>query len=145
MSVSSIFLLKTKVYYQTNSQSDTLSFQENFPHLFPTHRFSSFHIQKIVCCCCCCLVTKSSPTLCNLIHCSIPGFSVSTISQSLLKFMSIELVVLSNHLILCPPILLCLPSFPASESFPISRLFTSGGQSIEASASSTVLPMNTQS
>ena len=36
----------------------------------------------------------------------------------------------------------CLQSFPASGSFPISQLFTSGGQSIGASAS--VLPMNIQ-
>ena len=34
----------------------------------------------------------------------------------------------------------CLQSFPASGSFPMSQLFTSGGQSIGASAS--VLPMN---
>ena len=38
----------------------------------------------------------------------------------------------------------CLQSFPASGSFPMSRLFTSGGQSTEASASASVLPMNTQ-
>ena len=36
-------------------------------------------------------------------------------------------------------------SFPASESFPISRLFASGGQSIGASASASVLPMSIQS
>ena len=35
-------------------------------------------------------------------------------------------------------------SFPASESFPMSRLFASGGQSIGASASASVLPMNIQ-
>ena len=35
-------------------------------------------------------------------------------------------------------------SFPASESFQMSQLFTSGGQSIGASASASVLPMNTQ-
>ena len=35
-------------------------------------------------------------------------------------------------------------SFLASGSFPMSRLFTSGGQSIGASASASVLPMNTQ-
>ena len=35
-------------------------------------------------------------------------------------------------------------SFPASESFPMSQLFTSGGQSIRASASASVLPMNIQ-
>ena len=38
----------------------------------------------------------------------------------------------------------CLQSFPASESFLMSQFFTSGGQSIEASASASVLPMNIQ-
>ena len=66
-----------------------------------------------------------------------------TNSQSLPKLMSIELVMPSNHLILCCP-LLHLPSiFPASGSFPISQLFASGGQSIGVSASASVLPMNT--
>ena len=38
----------------------------------------------------------------------------------------------------------CPQSFPASESFPMSWLFTSGGQSIGASASASVLPVNIQ-
>ena len=38
----------------------------------------------------------------------------------------------------------CLQSFPASGSFPVSQLFASGGQSIGASASASVLPMNIQ-
>ena len=38
----------------------------------------------------------------------------------------------------------CPQSFPASGSFQISRFFTSGGQSIGASASASVLPMNIQ-
>ena len=38
----------------------------------------------------------------------------------------------------------CPQSFPASGSFQISQLFASGGQSIEVSASTSVLPMNTQ-
>ena len=38
----------------------------------------------------------------------------------------------------------CLQSFPASGSFPMSQFFTSGGQSIGASASASVLPMNAQ-
>ena len=38
----------------------------------------------------------------------------------------------------------CLQSFPASGSFPMSWIFTSGGQSIRASASASVLPMNIQ-
>ena len=66
-----------------------------------------------------------------------------TNSQSPPKAMSIESVMPSNHLILCRPLLL-LPSFPASESFPMSQLFTSGGQGIGVSASTSVLPMNTK-
>ena len=46
-----------------------------------------------------------------------------TNSRSLLKLMSIQLVIPSNHLILCHPLLLCLQSFPASGSFPVSWLF----------------------
>ena len=38
----------------------------------------------------------------------------------------------------------CPQSFPASGSFPVSRLFASGGQSIEASASESVLSVNIQ-
>ena len=38
----------------------------------------------------------------------------------------------------------CLQSFPASGSFLMSQFFASGGQSIGASASASVLPMNTQ-
>ena len=38
----------------------------------------------------------------------------------------------------------CLQSFSASGSFQMSQLFTSGGQSIGVSASTSVLPMNTQ-
>ena len=38
----------------------------------------------------------------------------------------------------------CLQSFPASGSFPMSQLFPSGGQSIGASASTSVHPMNIQ-
>ena len=38
----------------------------------------------------------------------------------------------------------CLQSFPTSGSFQMSQLFTSGGQSIGVSASTSVLPMNTQ-
>ena len=68
-----------------------------------------------------------------------------TISLSLLRFMPIESVMLSNHLILCHPLLICLQSFPGSGSFPMSWLFTSGGPSTGASASASVLPMNIQS
>ena len=42
------------------------------------------------------------------------------------------------------PFSFCLQSFPASGSFPVSQLFASGGQSIRASASSWILPINIQ-
>ena len=68
----------------------------------------------------------------------------STISWSLLKLMSTESVMLSNHIILCCPFFSCPQSFPASDFFSVSQLFTSGGPSIEASTSASVLPMSIQ-
>ena len=67
-----------------------------------------------------------------------------TIPQSLLKLISIELVMPPNHLILCHPFSFFLQSLSASGSFPISQVFTSGGQSIRVSTSASVLPMNIQ-
>ena len=65
-----------------------------------------------------------------------------TIFQCLLKFMSIESVMLSNHLILCL-LLLLLPSiFPSLRVFAVSQLFLSGSQRIRVSTS--VGPMNIQ-
>ena len=64
--------------------------------------------------------------------------------HSLLKLMSTESVMPSNHLILCRPLSSCLQSFPASGSFPMSQFFASSGQSIGASASASVLPMKIQ-
>ena len=55
------------------------------------------------------LVAQLCLTLCNPMNCSTPGFPVHTNSQSLLQLMSIELVMPSNHFILCCPLLL-LPS-----------------------------------
>ena len=69
------------------------------------------------------------------------AFMSFTISRSLLTFISIESVILSNQLNFCCPLLFCLQSFSTSGSFPMSQLFASGGQSIEALASASVLPM----
>ena len=55
-------------------------------------------------------VAQSCPTLCNPVNCSIN-------SQSLLKLMSIELVMPSSHLILCCPLLLPLSIFPSIRVF----------------------------
>ena len=54
-----------------------------------------------------------------------------THSQSLLKVMSIESVISSNHLILCRSLLLLPSILLKSGSFQMNQLFTSGGQSIE--------------
>ena len=67
-----------------------------------------------------------------------------TNSQSPPKPMSIELVMPSNHLILCHPFSSCPQSFPSSGSFQMTQLFASGGQNIGVSTSTSVVPMNTQ-
>ena len=69
-----------------------------------------------------------------------------TNSQSLLKLMLIELVMPSNHLILCRPLLLPPSIFPSIRVFSneMVQSFTSGGQHIGVSASTSVLPMNIQ-
>ena len=67
-----------------------------------------------------------------------------TNSRSSLKLMFIKPVMPSNHLILCCPLLFLPLLFPSVRVFPISQFFTSCGQSIEASASASVLPMNIQ-
>ena len=58
--------------------------------------------------------------------CPLSWWCHSTISSSVIPFSS------------------CLQSFPTSGSFLMSQLFTWGGQSIDVSASTSVLPMNTQ-
>ena len=50
----------------------------------------------------------------------------------------------SNHLILCRPLLLLPSVFPSIRVFQMSHLFTSSGQSIGVSASTSVFPMNIQ-
>ena len=71
-----------------------------------------------------------------------PPYPSPTPSQP--KPMSIELLMPSSHLILCFPFSSCHQSLQASESFPMSQLFASGGQGTWVSASTSVLPMNTQ-
>ena len=67
-----------------------------------------------------------------------------TDSQRLPKLMPMDSVMHSNHLILYCPFSSCLQSFPASGSFQMSQLFASGGQNTGVSASTSVLPINTQ-
>ena len=78
---------------------------------------SEFQGHPLAVCCCCCSLAKSCLTLCNLMDCSTPGFSVLPyLPWSLLKFTPIESVMLSNYVILC--CLLLLPSiFPSIKVF----------------------------
>ena len=65
-----------------------------------------------------------------------------TNSWSLLKLISIESVMPSNHLVPCFPFSYCLQSFPASGSFAVSQFFASGSQIIGVSASASAFQMN---
>ena len=91
----------------------------------------------------CCSIAKSCLTLCDPMDCSIQCFPVLPCSSEspMLKFMSIESMMLPNYLILCHPFLLLPSIFFASGSFPLSQHFASGGH-IGVSASASVLPMN---
>ena len=94
---------------------------------------------------CCCSVAKSCLILCDPKNCSTPGFPVlhhlPEFAQTHVHWVSDA--IQPSHL-LSPLFPSCLQSFPASGSFPMSQLFSSGGQSIGASASASVLPMNIQ-
>ena len=61
-------------------------------------------------------VAQSCLTLCDPMDCSTPGFPVLTNFRSLLKLMSIALVMPSNHLIFCHTLLL-LSIFPSIRVF----------------------------
>ena len=78
----------------------------------------NFHFYFYCCWYCCCSVTQSCPAICDTMDCSMPGCPVFHHLLSLLKFMSTELGMPSNHLVLCYPLLL-LPSI-----FPSNRIFS---------------------
>ena len=75
-----------------------------------------------------------------------PQASLSfTICWSLLNFRSIDLMMPSNHLVLCCPLLLLPSVFPSIRVFTKrSQFFSSGGHSIGVSTSASVLPINIQ-
>ena len=64
-------------------------------------------------------VTQSCLTLCNPMDCSTPGLPL----QSLLKSMSTESVMPSNHLILCRPFLFLPSIFPSIRGFSNGSAF----------------------
>ena len=87
-------------------------------------------------------VAQSCPTLYNPMDCNMIGCPVH---HQLLDLAQTHVyrVMASKHLILCRPLLL-QQSFPGSGSYPRSQFFTSDGQSIGVSSSTSVLPMNIQ-
>ena len=93
----------------------------------------------------CCSVSKPCLTVWDPVGCSLPG---SSVLHYLLEFAQNHVhwvgdAIQPSHPLLSP-FSSCPQSFPASGSFPMSQLFTTGGQSIGASASAPVLPMNIQ-
>ena len=91
---------------------------------------------------CFCSVTKSCPTLCNPMACQAP--LSSTVSQSLLQFMSIESVMLSNHLILCHLLLLLLSVCPSIRIFVSKFILCIRWPKYWSFSFSTSLPVNMQ-
>ena len=89
-------------------------------------------------------VAQSCQTLCSPMNCSTSDVLSITDYRSLLKLISIKSVMPSNHPILCRSP--SLPSFSLSQYQGLFQWvsFTSGGQTIGASASTSVLPMNIQ-
>ena len=96
----------------------------------------------VVFCCCCCSVAKSCLTLRDSMNYSTSGFPVfhylPEFSQTLVHWVGDDIHLISVSHFSCPQ------SFPASGSFPVSQFFTSGGQSIGVSASTSVFQMNIQ-
>ena len=89
-------------------------------------------------------VTQSCPTLCDPMNCSMPGLLVH---HQLPEFTQTHVhrgwchPAISSSVV---PFSSFPQSFPTSGSFPKNQLFAWGGQSIGVSASTSVLPMNTQ-
>ena len=95
---------------------------------------------------CCFSVSKSCPTLWDPMDCNTPGFPVL---RHLPEFAHINVHSVSDAIQPSHPLPPSTPivfslSFPASRSFLRSWVFISRGQSIRASASASVLPMNIQ-
>ena len=66
---------------------------------------------------CCSSIAKWCPQHCDPMDCSTPGFPVLSISQSVLKLMSTELVMPSNHLTHCCHLFLLTSIFPSIRVF----------------------------
>ena len=87
-------------------------------------------------------VAQSCPTLCDPMNSSMPGLPVHhQLLESTQTYVHWVGDAISSSVVPFPS---CPQSFPASGSSQMSQHFASGGQRIEVSASTSVLPMNTQ-
>ena len=92
--------------------------------LYPlNHQGSQINLPVVI------VVTKSCPTLCDPMDCSIPGFPVLHHLPELAQIHVHWVGDAIQHPTLVP--FSCLQSFPASESFPTSWLFASSGKVLE--------------
>jgi len=125
-------------HYSRNYRAETQSWAQMNPLVIVMHGTFESPSPR-----CCSSVAQSCLTLCNPMNCSTPGFPVlhhlpracsnsCPLSQGCHPTISYSVI----------PFSFCLWSFPASGSFPMSWFFTSGGQSIGASA--LVIPKNIQ-
>ena len=93
---------------------------------------------------CCCSIIQSCWTLWDPRDCRMPGFpalhQLPELAQTCPLSRWYHPTISSSTI----PFSSCLQSFPASEPFPMSQFFPSGGQSIRASASASLLPKNIQ-
>ena len=96
-------------------------------------------LPNLIYCCC-----WSWFTFCNPWTTAHQASLSFTVSWSLFKLMSIESVMLSNHLILCHPLLLLPSIFPSIRVFFNESVLHISRPNIGASATAPVLPMNIQ-
>ena len=134
--VSSLHQVAKVLEYQLQHQSFQLIFRVNF--------LEDWLVGSPCCPVQCSSVAQWCPTLCNPMDCSTPGLPIH---HQLPEFTQTHVhwvadAIQQSHPVI--PFFSCLQSFPASGSFQISQLFTSGGQSTGVSASTSVLPTNTQ-
>ena len=117
--------------YEQSKIGHSMFSNRNTFHFFASVQFSS--------------VFQPCPTLCDPMDCSTPGFPVH---HQFPEFTPTHVHQVSDAIqpsqLLSFPFSSHLQSFPASGSFPVSQFFASGAQSIGASASASVVPMNIQ-
>ena len=87
---------------------------------------------------------QSCPTLYDPMECSIPGLNVPHQLPELFKLMFIELLMPSNHLILCRPLLLLPPIPPSIRVFSNESTLRMKWPSAGVSALASFLPQKSQ-